>query len=228
MKKLDRESLLAALSDEGYPLMETERKTDPYRVLAGVISSDEPRIIEGFPILLANFFADEKEQFDLLKFAGKLNKRKKGLFEDLLVLSTALFYYYSYKHGMEKMKKFESVHREKVQDVKDKLTNNVNLKVGGRAISSERIKNTFMNYIVNKNLHSLSSFKERADLKDEFTIEFNLSKLFSPKQKELIMKKLTGQNLTKTENEYYSRVVKKKILAIANPEVHRIAQKLLQ
>ena len=50
-----------------------------------------------------------------------------------------------------------------------------------------------------------------------------LFKLFSPKQKELVLKKYNGEPLTKTEQEYYSRVVKKKIGALANSELRRIA-----
>ena len=45
--------------------------------------------------------------------------------------------------------------------------------------------------------------------------------------KELFKKKLNGERLTKTEKEYYSRTVKKKVSALANPELHRFAQKLM-
>jgi hypothetical protein len=51
---------------------------------------------------------------------------------------------------------------------------------------------------------------------------------FSPKQKELFQKKLKGELLTKTEKEYFSRTVKKKVAALANPELHRLAQKLME
>lgn len=47
--------------------------------------------------------------------------------------------------------------------------------------------------------------------------------LFSDKQKELVFKKLRGQHLTKTEREYYSRVVKKKLAAIADGEMQELA-----
>jgi hypothetical protein len=50
-----------------------------------------------------------------------------------------------------------------------------------------------------------------------------LDRLFSKKQKELVFRKLQGQHLSKTEREYYSRVVKKKLIAIADTEVHEIA-----
>lgn len=50
-----------------------------------------------------------------------------------------------------------------------------------------------------------------------------LDLLFSEKQKELVFKKLRGQHLTKTEREYYSRVVKKKLAAIADGEMQEVA-----
>jgi len=53
-----------------------------------------------------------------------------------------------------------------------------------------------------------------------------LDLLFSAKQKELVFKKLRGQHLTKTEREYYSRVVKKKLAAIADSEMQELAASL--
>jgi hypothetical protein len=50
-----------------------------------------------------------------------------------------------------------------------------------------------------------------------------LDLLFSEKQKELVFKKLRGQHMTKTEREYYSRVVKKKLAAIADREMQELA-----
>lgn len=50
--------------------------------------------------------------------------------------------------------------------------------------------------------------------------------LFSEKQKELVYKKARGLQLTKTEREYFSRVVKKKLAAIADGEMQRLAASL--
>ena len=47
-------------------------------------------------------------------------------------------------------------------------------------------------------------------------------------QKELFKKRLEGLPLTKTEQEYYSRSVKKKVVALANAELHGLARKLLE
>jgi len=61
----------------------------------------------------------------------------------------------------------------------------------------------------------------------ECSLEYALSRLFSPKQKELFKKKLEGLPLTKSEKEYYSRTVKKKVVALANDELHSLSKKLL-
>ncbi len=60
-------------------------------------------------------------------------------------------------------------------------------------------------------------------MKSEFDMEYSLSQMFSKKQKELFMKRLKGEKMTKTEREYYSRTVRKKVLALANPELHKLA-----
>ncbi len=64
-------------------------------------------------------------------------------------------------------------------------------------------------------------------MKQELGLEHALVQVFSPKQKDLFLKKLKGEKLTKTEREYFSRSVKKKILALSNPELHSLAQRLL-
>ena len=55
-----------------------------------------------------------------------------------------------------------------------------------------------------------------------------LNLLFPDKQKELIYKRLQERHLTKTEREYYSRVVKKKLAAVADPELQELAGLLVQ
>jgi len=59
-------------------------------------------------------------------------------------------------------------------------------------------------------------------------IHRHLRLLFSPKQEELILKKLNGEPLTKTEREYYSRVVKKKLKALADRNLQELASRLTE
>jgi len=65
-------------------------------------------------------------------------------------------------------------------------------------------------------------------VREEFGLEYSLSQIFSPAQKELVVKKLKREKFSKTENEYFSRVVRKKLLALANPEMHRLARRLIE
>ena len=54
-----------------------------------------------------------------------------------------------------------------------------------------------------------------------------LEALFPEKQIELILKRLRGEPLTKTEREYFSRIVRKKLAAIADVAVQEAAARLL-
>ena len=98
------------------------------------------------------------------------------------------------------------------------------VKMGSYELSSERLKQVFKNYYAQKN-HDLKNFGEKYE---EMSLEFALSQMFSPKQKDLFLKRLKGELLTKTEREYFSRTVKKKATALANTELHQLAQKVLQ
>ena len=59
------------------------------------------------------------------------------------------------------------------------------------------------------------------------TLDVYLDRIFSAKQKELVFKKREGRRFTKTEREYFSRIVKKKLEAIANEEVVGLARGLI-
>ncbi|MFO7708327.1 MAG: hypothetical protein R6V84_09150 [Desulfobacterales bacterium] len=59
-------------------------------------------------------------------------------------------------------------------------------------------------------------------------LDRHLNLLFSAKQKELVYKRLQGRHLTKTEREYYSRVVKKKLTAVADAQMQELAGLLVQ
>lgn len=65
-----------------------------------------------------------------------------------------------------------------------------------------------------------------AALNNSADLHAHLERLFSPKQKDLVFKKLNKAPFTKTEREYYSRVVRKKLVSIANAEVSYVARKL--
>ena len=54
-----------------------------------------------------------------------------------------------------------------------------------------------------------------------------LSIFFTERQKQLILRKVYDLPFTKTEREYYSRVIKKKLLALSSPLLYKLAYAIL-
>jgi hypothetical protein len=55
----------------------------------------------------------------------------------------------------------------------------------------------------------------------------NLDIIFSAKQRHLFFKKIYSEKMSKTEKEYYSRTVKKKIKLLAHEEIHKICKRII-
>ena len=217
--------LLKKLSELGFPLFEKEEKLDADSVLAQVAKGGDFRLWEGFPVVLAN--SAEKGLFSyenaLLQLKQSSDKSKLNA---LLAMSLALYDVLELKFSWAKKLLNSSSPRVKKDsdNFKEKLKRDPMLTVAGREMSAQRLKTTFRNYF-RQNQNSLN---ELLLVKEELGVEYALSQVFSPKQKELFLKKLKSEKFTKTEKEYFSRSVKKKALALANPELHRLARKLLE
>ncbi|OGX56666.1 MAG: hypothetical protein A2460_00920 [Omnitrophica WOR_2 bacterium RIFOXYC2_FULL_43_9] len=217
--------LLKKLSELGFPLFEKEEKLDADSVLAQVAKGGDFRLWEGFPVVLAN--SAEKGLFSyenaLLQLKQSSDKSKLNA---LLAMSLALYDVLELKFSWAKKLLNSSSPRVKKDsdNFKEKLKRDLMFTVAGREMSAQRLKTTFRNYF-RQNQNSLN---ELLLVKEELGVEYALSQVFSPKQKELFLKKLKSEKFTKTEKEYFSRSVKKKALALANPELHRLARKLLE
>ncbi len=120
----------------------------------------------------------------------------------------------------------------KPEDFAEKLKNESEFSVCGRQMSPERLLTAFRNYYV----HALTDsgggkthrfVSELLSAKLASDLDYSLSQVFPAKQKQLVLKKFRGEKLTKTEKEYFSRAVRKKLLALANQELHQLATKLL-
>jgi len=223
--KTNDQKLLKSMARLGYPMMEPTEDLDTNQTLAEVVKSRNPRYWEGFPVLLAN--ASEGFPFspELVDRLLESNIQKKH-FHNLLVLTGALFSRYHVSSSWwEKFKKSLSNDDKLVlKKFRNSLVHDQKIRWNDTEVDPERLKRLFELYFENK-----AEKNERQQQKyQEFSLEFALSRIFSPKQKELFKKKLGGLRLNKTEQEYYSRVVKKKVLALANTQLHRLARTLLE
>lgn len=222
---MENKQLLENMSRLGYPLLDNQVGFDVYATLAEVVRSDKGRYWEGFPVLLAN--VAKGERFEYAKVEASLeNAGEKERLKDLFLLSLALYdlnkLYMKWVKSLTS--ELTSTEKKRVQSYKDALVNNSPLKVNGTELEPERLKNVFKNYFTLEAAETL----DLGHRHEELSLEFAFSQLFSPKQKELFQKKLKGEPLSKTEREYFSRVVKKKVSALANSELHQLAQRVLK
>jgi hypothetical protein len=219
------EDLLKRLGALGFPLLDVEKEEDANLTLADLVKSQDLRLWEGFPVVLAN--SAEKGLFNYNKTEGYLKGAFDKLHLSLLVaLSLALYKTLKLKFSWAD-KLYKLLNKEgqrQYENYLKALKNGKDLHVQNRLMSSQRLKATFNNYLQ----QAQGSLKDFLLVKEELGLEYALSQVFPPKQKELFLKKLRNEKLTKTEKEYFSRVVKKRVLALANPELHRLSQKLLQ
>ena len=70
--------------------------------------------------------------------------------------------------------------------------------------------------------------KELEKKEHDFQLELLLSQFFTSRQKELLKKRAQNKPMTKTEKEYFYRVVKKRLKALANEELHQMARSLVE
>jgi len=216
--------LIDSLNRLGFQLMEARVDVDANKTLAEVVKSKDTRLWEGFPVLLANaardhnFAHDQVQQF--------LTKKEQEDFHTLLLLSLALYQHYhlSFFWSNQLKKTFPSQDLARLKEMRKFLSHGNKVPVGNRCFDLSRLKQVFNNYF-KQDAEKTRRLKEKHE---ELSLEYALSQLFSPKQKELFQKKLKGELLTKTEKEYFSRTVRKKVSALANPELHRLAQKLME
>ena len=221
---MNTEELITALGELGYRLFTPEKQRLSSKkvldVLDELAGSEDPRLIEGFPVVLANC-AHRGIKLDirsLLSRYGPRSQRRAGL-EKLILASSDLLA----QEGLEKPEGLDGTVDTLRMNYGDLLQEKV-LDLGKhRSVSTERLRNALRRYAID--LERSESVRERDRRRQfrSFQLDLHLSTLFPPKQKELILKKLKGDPLSKTEKEYYSRVVKKKLEGLANSELRKIA-----
>jgi hypothetical protein len=216
--------LLERLRILGFPFFEMEEKVDPNAVLSDLVKSGDTRMWEIFPAVLTDSL--EKGLFDQNRVSEILQDEKhKKIFGLLVAMSLALFKRLGLRSSWEVF--LSPVSGEDIKQKKEEffyvMDNEGDLSIEGHKMSTSRLRNVFKMYL-SKTEASLNDFITK---KEELGIEYSLAQLLSPRQKDIFLKKFRGEKLSKTEKEYYSRVIKKKVVAMANTDLQRMAIKLL-
>ena len=221
---MNKTTLIKKLKDMGYPLLEVEESINVNEILAEVVKSREPRLWEGFPLLLANSL--ERNLFNFNEAIENLKDYSdREYFRNLVVMSLAMYDFLKLKISFaDRLFQSEFFSKDLFHEYLRYFKEKRDFHDAGLSLSAERLLNTFRNYYK----YSEIDLTELVNMKDEFDLEFAMSQIFSKRQKELFLKKIGGERMTKTEREYYSRSVKKKVLALANSDLHRLAEKLVK
>lgn len=217
--------LLNRLATLGFQMFETTENVDVAETLVEVVQSYDTRLWEGFPVMLVR--AAEDYRFSLDSLSEKLeNQKQKDDFNFLMMVSLAAYksYNLTFSWASKFWKTLDKESRKAAGFWQKTLMHGTEVRWGDMVLDPERMRETFELYFVQAGEET----KRRKEKLDGYSLEFSLSQVFSPKQKELFKKRLEGKPFTKTEQEYYSRTVKKKVVALANSEVHALARKLLE
>lgn len=229
MKTLKKNELLEGLADYGYPLMRPVRTWEPEELLGNLLRQEDPRLLEGFPVVLLNLLRERQAlAWEAPKWdpAHGLSRPAQERLVCLLSLGYLLFKLFGVESSLVRrterlLSRFKGW-KEKVRNLEPSFTTSGEVKAGGLSLSVERMKNQFRDYVL---YHPES--EEAKKKKHELELELLLSELFTPRQKELLRKRLEGKPFTKTEREYFYRVVKKRLKALASGELHQLARSLL-
>ncbi len=229
MKPERNHSLLDDLAQYGYPLLSPAAAPGPEEVLLRLAKQDDARLLEGFPVVLARGLA-EKNPLDWENArwnpARDLSKKMRLRVSALLALSRLLFRLFGFDSVLtERASKLLSKldpDKELLENVRKAFESSGDVPLDRLKLSPERFKNAFRQYVVERPREAASDNR-----KQELMLELQLSELFTSRQKTLLKKRLEGKAFTKTEREYYYRVLKKRLKALASDEVHLLARRIL-
>lgn len=227
MESLDKELLLRDAERFGYQLMRPG--VDPGDVLHRMLLSQETRILEGIPVVLTNILFDNSE-FDLKGLEKELPNALQKRFRIFCAL-TYLFLFWvpdgeSPRHILQNYLK----EREPsiIENITEKFRNQHKIVVGGGIVLDEaRLEKTYKNYVVSQFMATQENFSRKLEEQREAMLRDSMRELFTDKQKDLIEKMLHRQELSKTDREYYSRVIKPRLKALRNQDLQTMAATLL-
>lgn len=219
------------LNKLGLHWFEVDAEIDLAELIIEIIKSRNIRFIKAIPFLIWQNLAGNLSSLSLEKL-HKLSAKNELRLETAFILKIA-------SKIFEKEK--NSFNRELNAIIglmlpKEKLLllgkeNNLFLSFLNFKISSfsDFFEESYQEFRTQKKLSELEQkelLQEKIIKSKELNLRFALSRLFKPKQREIISNILENKPLTKTEYEYYVRIIKKKLEAIR--QLNELSEAVLQ
>ena len=191
-------------------------------ILDALASSDDTDVVARFPAVLAICARRGLALNSQALFSRywETSPKRQNL-EKLLLISAAIFD----RLGLRAPKNLDKIAASLKPKYGDLPPGGEFQLSSGMCVSLNDLQETLKTYTGSQPKPETTRSAKRATAAD--TLDVFLDRIFSPKQKELVYKKRDGITLTKTEREYYSRIVRKKLEAIASENLVELARRLV-
>ena len=191
-------------------------------ILDALASSDDTEVVARFPAVLAICARRGLALNSQALFSRywETSPKRQNL-EKLLFISAAIFK----RQGLRAPKNLDKIAASLKPKYGDLLPGGEFQLSSGMCISINDLRETLEMYVSSQPKAPVSLGKKSPPKAD--SLDVYLGRIFSPKQKELVFKKRDGISFTKTEREYYSRTVRKKLEAIASENLVELARNLV-
>ncbi|MFH1856989.1 MAG: hypothetical protein ABH836_07215 [Candidatus Omnitrophota bacterium] len=221
---MENKDLLKRLNRLGFSLFDANYDLQVNETISELVKSNDTRLWEGFPVVIANVSKENIFNIDKIKDILK-GKKEYNNFHALFLISIALYKFLNLRALWvnELYDNLKSVDKEKAEKFLNDFKNGKEFIVSEKRLNSERLGNIFNNYF-NQYESDVSKVKNNYE---ELSLEYAMSQIFTTRQKEIFLKRSQGKKMTKTEREYFYRVIKKKAMALANEDLHILAKKTI-
>ncbi|MDO8803247.1 MAG: hypothetical protein Q7R35_02345 [Elusimicrobiota bacterium] len=213
--------LAAKTAELGFQPAEPGPRNDASKTLAEVVQSHDQRFWEAFPAMLAN--AAEAGEFDLDAANACLEENERKFLKLLIIVSLGLYESLGMRFAWAE-KLSGDLPARLIENFREKFRSDAELELGQVRMLPGKVSGNFLKCFRKRS----GSARSAAEASGKLDLELAVSRIFTPRQKELFLKKLRRKKMTKTEKEYFSRVIKKKAQALANEDLHRLARKVLE
>ena len=226
-----RPGLYRDLEEWGYSLLRPQEGADPAELLKELVRAEEARLLEGFTVVLCSGLRREPPvalSFERIEESLASSGEKKR-FRLLVGITWQLMLMLP---DAREQRQLLSDYLDKndpnvLAEVRKAFAEGKSLNAGRTKLSVERLQTTFSNYVLAAEKGERERLSEQIERAREISFNESLNDLFSERQVEIIRKVLARQTLTKTEREYYSRIIKKRMAAIANADLQTLAASVL-
>lgn len=206
---------------------------DPALTLQRLCLSDDTKSLEFFPVILSSCLTRTElaDRFSMRAIAAGLSSTAERKRFRLLVAIT----HHLLKHlpgsseqaQLRLVKYLNEFDAYLIDRVAEAFAAGTDIELGANKLGPERLRQTFLNNLVKApEPKPKKLLTEELEAKREQTLRESLKEIFSARQAEIIERVLSGDSLTKTESEYYCRVIKIKLRALANKDLHSLATQL--